>query len=310
MDDLVLLHHWTLVASREIYNSPQVDYCWQTVMPRIAFHRPFVMHGILSLSALHLAYTDRACSNYRTLDASRHHNISLQGFREAVNSITDDKSDALFAFSSLNIIYIFAILRSPANSIDVDSSASRNARVLGNDWIPSIRGVQAVLHPIYNNVRNGPLGPLTDVGNWDDLDVEGDPHPDNISFSRVAETWMDMPEAGIYDETLHALRRSRMYVAQFQTMDQESLGKWGYNRGWAGPLIFLYNAPEMYFTKLRQRQPQALVLFAYFGALLHALNSFWFLEGWGLDVVQVTDEILGDYWRPWMEWPRQAVGLE
>ena len=268
------------------------------------------MHGILSLSALHLAYTDRACSNYRTLDASRHHNISLQGFREAVNSITDDKSDALFAFSSLNIIYIFAILRSPANSIDVDSSASRNARVLGNDWIPSIRGVQAVLHPIYNNVRNGPLGPLTDVGNWDDLDVEGDPHPDNISFSRVAETWMDMPEAGIYDETLHALRRSRMYVAQFQTMDQESLGKWGYNRGWAGPLIFLYNAPEMYFTKLRQRQPQALVLFAYFGALLHALNSFWFLEGWGLDVVQVTDEILGDYWRPWMEWPRQAVGLE
>lgn len=309
MDDLVLLHHWTLFTSRDIYQSPPVDYCWQTLLPRIAFHNPFVMHGILGLTALHLAHTDSSCGQYRILDASRHHNTSLQGFREAINHVTDDNSDALFAFSFLNIFYTFAILRSVNGGIDIDTSSTRNARVLGNEWIPMIRGVQAVLAPIYDRVRLGPLSPLTNVGNWEELDVNSDLHPDDESIRRVSETWADMLDAHLYDEALLILRKCRLYIAQFQTMGQEDLQKWGYNRGWAGPLLFLFTAPEAYFTRLHQRQPQALVVFAYFGALLHGLNSIWFLEGWGRDVVEVTDEILGDYWRPWMEWPRKVVGL-
>lgn len=309
MDDMVLLHHWTLFTSRDIYQSQPVDYCWQTVLPRIAFHHPFVMHGILSLAALHLAHTDPSCEKYRTLDASRHHNTSLQGFRKAINHVTDENSDALFAFSFLNIIYTFAILRQTRSDDDMGNSKSRNARVLGNEWIPMIRGVQAVLVPVYDRVRLGPLSPLTLIGNWDELNVESDSHPDDDTFRRASETWIDSPDAYFYDEALLILRRCRLYIAQFQTMDDESLRKWGYNRGWAGPLLFLFTAPEAYFTRLHQRQPQALVIFAYFGALLHGLNKFWFLEGWGREVVQVIDEILGDYWRPWMQWPRDTVGL-
>jgi hypothetical protein len=92
-------------------------------------------------------------------------------------------------------------------------------------------------------------------------------------------------------------------------MDAKSLPNWGYNRGWAGPLVFLHLAPEEYFTQLHQRQPPALILYAYFGALLHKMNDFWFMEGWGRDVVQVVDELLGDYWISWMKWPKGVVDI-
>jgi hypothetical protein len=46
-----------------------------------------------------------------------------------------------------------------------------------------------------------------------------------------------------------------------------------------------------------------------FGTLLDELIVFWFLVGWGREVVQVTDEMLGDYWSQWMAWPKSMVGI-
>jgi hypothetical protein len=62
-------------------------------------------------------------------------------------------------------------------------------------------------------------------------------------------------------------------------MDEATLAEWGFNRAWARPMFFIYFAPEKYFTLLQERQPAALILYAYFGALLHGLDSYWFLKG-------------------------------
>ncbi|KAH8883718.1 hypothetical protein GQ53DRAFT_698913 [Thozetella sp. PMI_491] len=310
INDLALLHHWTISTSRDIVRCPRVDHCWQTIFPRIASQHPFVMHGILSLAALHLAYTDVASKEERTLDAIRHHSTSLQGFRENILHMSDKNSEGLFVSSTLNIIYIFGMLGRPSrcNIADVDPR-SRTARALGTEWIPMIRGVQAVLHRVYDHVRFGPLSPLLNLGNWDELDLNGEPLPDDDHLRRIQDTWALSGEAETYNETLQILRKCYLYVTQFKTMDEQTLEQWGYNRDWAGPLAFLHFAPDEYFTRLHQRQPPALVIFAYFGALLHGLNDSWFLEGWGRDIVEIVDELLGDYWRPWTDRPRQAVGL-
>ena len=313
MHDLVLLHHWTLFTSRDIPQSPSADYCWHTVFPRIAFRHPFVMHGILSLAALHLAHGDPSSREQHTLNASRHHSISLQGLHRAIDHIGDDNADALFAASVLNVIYIFAMMKPfnhGARGIS-DSSRSRIICALGTEWIPMIRGVRVVLQPVYERVRLGPLSPLINLGSWDDLDVDLNPSPDDDVFRSIRECWSQSPELDkqYYDETLQILRKCRLYITQSTTMDARSLPIWGHNRGWAGPLVFLHLAPEEYFTRLHQRQPPALILYAYFGALLHNMDGFWFMEGWGRDVVQVVDELLGDYWISLMKWPKGVVGI-
>ncbi|EXK38456.1 hypothetical protein FOXG_12966 [Fusarium oxysporum f. sp. lycopersici 4287] len=309
MNDLALLHHWTISTSLDIVRCPQVDYCWQTVFPRIASRHPFVMHGILSLAALHLAYRKERTKE-SILAAIRHHNTSLQGFRDNILHVTNDNSEGLFVSSALNIIYIFGMLGRPSRSdtAEVDSS-SPTTRALGSEWIPMIRGVRAVLHRVYDHVRLGPLGPLLELGNWNELDMDRELLPEDEYLYQIQETWALSEQNETYNEVLQVLRRCFLYASQFKMMDKQTLEKWSYNRSWAAPLVFLHWAPDEYFMQLQQRQPPALILFAYFGALLHDLNDFWFLEGWGRDIVQIINEQLGSYWRPWMDRPRQAVGL-
>ncbi|KAF2178757.1 hypothetical protein K469DRAFT_695278 [Zopfia rhizophila CBS 207.26] len=87
MDDLVLLHHWSVATSLTIVNTPAVDHIWQIVFVRVGFQHPYVMHGILSLAALHLAYLDPLKRRSLIAMAADHHNKALPGFQTDIRHI-------------------------------------------------------------------------------------------------------------------------------------------------------------------------------------------------------------------------------
>lgn len=266
------------------------------------------MHGILSIAALHLAQREE--NKDRLLDAIRHNNIAIQGFHDNLLHITNENSEGLFISSTLNIIYVFGILGRPSRcSIAASKSGSGNTHALGTGWIPMVQGVRTVLQNVYENVRLGPLSPLLNIGNWEELDVDRELFLDDEHLSTFQELWNRSGQSEMYNEVLQVLQRCYLYANQFKMMDQDALEGWGYNRGWTAPLIFLLHAPEEYFRQLEQRQPTALILYAYFGVLLHDLDDLWFWEGWGRDIVQTVDDQLGSYWQPWIKYPRQVVGL-
>jgi hypothetical protein len=65
--------------------------------------------------------------------------------------------------------------------------------------------------------------------------------------------------------------------------------------------------PKEYFRLQQQRQPLALLIFAYFGALLEQLQQYWWADSCGESIVSVIDDCLGPYWAEWMDWPKQVV---
>ncbi|KAK7588324.1 hypothetical protein V3481_007351 [Fusarium oxysporum f. sp. vasinfectum] len=306
LDDLALLHHWTLSASLDIVKSPAGDHYWQKTFPRIAFQHAFVMHGILSLAALHLAYRQPADKRRLICIAAYHHNIALRGFQQGINQMSDDNSDALFVFSSLNIVYVLAFF----GPLCDNSSAKRKSRILGDGWIPAIRGVNAVLHPVYERVCRGPLSNLTEIGYWEKLDPDQQSVVHDDHFRSAQEVWESSSDAHIYDQTLYLLRKCNAYMGQFETMSREARAKWGYNQDWSAPYIWLLATSKEYLELLQQRQPPALLIFAYFGTLTHALDGSWFMEGWGRSIVGVADELLGGYYDPWMKWPKDIVSID
>ncbi|KAL1591360.1 hypothetical protein SLS60_012059 [Paraconiothyrium brasiliense] len=171
-----LLHHWILSTSQTISESVILDSYWQTVFPQIAFLHPFVMHGILSIAALHLGYLQGANKERRMIDAARHHNVALQGFREHLARPSDDNSDALFACASLNLLYVFGLpIQRHDRQHGEAEPASRISRILGAEWIPMSRGVEAVLQSVYDRVRLGPLRAMLDLRNWVELSPNNEP---------------------------------------------------------------------------------------------------------------------------------------
>ncbi|KAJ3536881.1 hypothetical protein NM208_g6533 [Fusarium decemcellulare] len=308
--DMALLHHWTVSTSHEIYKNSEISTFWQVVVPQIGFEHSFVMNGILGLAALHLAHLNPSEKHRHLVDAASHHSKALQGFQHALNSSDGQNSNALFIWSTLNLVYVFGISGRLSDDLENDSSRmNRNDRILGVEWIPMIRGIEAVVHPTHDAIESGPLGQLMNVGNWFELDPDSNPDAADQYFVRLRNSWEHSPDAETYEEALRVVRKCSFFITQFKDMDAETLNKWGYNRDWSGPLLFIVFAPKPYFDLLHQRQPPALILFAFFGALFHYQNDCWFLGGWGRNIVEVVDDILGGYWRSWIEWPLEVVGL-
>ena len=308
ISDLALLHHWTITASLTIVEAPHALTLWQNVFPRIGFQHAFVLHAILSVSALHLAYLYQDDKTHHLHDAAHHHTLASEGMRACMGDVDRDVSDALFACAAMNILYVFA-MSGPLgdDSKSDDLSAGRRRRALNGEWIAMIHGAGAVLKPAYEQVAKGPLAPLLSIGNWDELDPQG--YPDDERFKKLREAWADSTDAEYYNKALDGLRRCNAFLKQTVTDAEDTAKKWGYNGQWAGPWIWLLAAPEEYFLRLRQRQPLALLILAYFGALLKQLDAYWFIRGWGCDIVIATDEVLGTYWSEWTAWPREAVGI-
>ena len=301
LSDLSLLHHWIFNVCHTICHVPEHLHLFQRVFPEIGFAHPFLNHAILSISALHRAYLTDVDCDHHIARATRHQTAGLAGFQRVVEHIDADNSEALFVWSLFNMMHVLAISRHR-----LTRSSSRKDLALGAEWIPMIRGIDSILYPTHNFIRLGRMAPIMSLGNWDDLD----PGPALATagvdghFCRTRETWAeDAVNAATYDDALRVLRKCRLFIDQFADMDEATLAQWGYNRSLSGPIVFIHFAPPAFFPLLHQRQPPALVLFAFFGALMHRLDDVWFVEGLGREIIEVVDDQLGSYWRPWVSWP-------
>ncbi|KAH7194979.1 hypothetical protein DER44DRAFT_676092 [Fusarium oxysporum] len=310
IEDMALLHHWTVSTSLDIYKNSGLSVACQVTFPQIALKHPFVMQALLGLTALHVAYLDPQERLKYTADAARYHNQGMQGFNEAIHMANDELADALFVWSSLNLFYVFGVSGRLGEGLwDESGWGSRKDRILGTGWIPMARGILAILLPSFSTLRAGPLRELLCVGNFDDMDLDKIMNPDGQRFCQTRDVWKNNPDASIYEKTLWVLRKCRMFMAQFSTMDGEDHSEAEFNRAWQGAFLFVPFVPEEYFSLLHQRQPPALILYAFYGALLHSVNESWFMEGWGYDIVEAIDDLLGSYWRSWVAWPLEVVDL-
>ncbi|KAM5510002.1 sterol uptake control protein 2 [Fusarium oxysporum f. sp. phaseoli] len=311
LNQLHLLHHWTVSTSVDLCRCPKTLYIWQEAFPEIGFRYPFVLHALLGLAALHIAYQSPTERTRGWLVGMYHHNEALTGFQKEISNITEENSEALFTWSICNVLYVFATsnpLRQPVDGNLNSATSLQKEKVLGTEWIPMIRGLRAVLEPTHNYFRCGRMKAIMSLGNWYELDPDRDGQDaEDAFFCRARESWSDSDRAEVYEEALQVLRKCRLYSSQFREMDSETRSNWGYNKEWSAPLMFIHFAPDSYFSLLRQRQPSALILFSLFGALLHKIRNYWFLEGWGKAIVEVIADILGSYWKEWLLWPLQVI---
>ncbi|KAF2021849.1 hypothetical protein BU24DRAFT_384131 [Aaosphaeria arxii CBS 175.79] len=319
LNDLAFLHHWTLTTSRSIVESPQMDHVWQSTFPNIGFRHNFVMQGLLCLSALHIAYLHPPNRRAHMQVAAMYHTQSLNGFRNAIAAADLDHGDALFVGAILAFLCSFVTFGELYEEFTDDSAVgaigamgTRATRVLGADWIPLVRGLEAILGPVYDQIRTGPLEILLDIGNWDDLDPDVHPGVGDEQMLAIRQLWKDDNNHQIYEETLQKLRKGSAWVKHFQATvynPESGAQEPSYNQGWSTPFIWLFMVPEGYLKLQRQRQPIALVLFAYFGTLIQQIDRFWWAQGCAKNIVAVTSECLGPFWDPWIAWPKSFVGL-
>lgn len=62
------------------------------------------------------------------------------------------------------------------------------------------------------------------------------------------------------------------------------------------------------FVKLiEQRRPEALIIIAYYGILIHNARDFWVFGDAGAFMIRSITRFLGSYWAQWLAWPNEVL---
>jgi hypothetical protein len=241
LKDMSLLHHWTVATSHSILPGvPAVNRLWRDVYPEIAYNHAYMMHSLISLSALHIAYVRPSDRRANLHIAAHHHTLALSGFRADTYSIRPENADAILATSTLMFFYAFCTFSKLSDEMvgiqhdgDSASISARTSRILGAEWIPLIHGVGTVVRPVYEYLKEGPLRSTLHLKDWDTMDPDVHPGPDDEHLLRIKQTWADDEHKAIYDEALYVLRKMSAWEVHFNNTWETQQEEWGYNGGYS-----------------------------------------------------------------------------
>lgn len=103
-----------------------------------------------------------------------------------------------------------------------------------------------------------------------------------------------------YDQGVNAFDVAAMQIAHA-----------GINIEMGALLLWPFFVPESVVRDIRMRKPHALTMLAYYAVFLHSQDAaFWFLKGWGRQLLaQICEEIQDQQkFELVLSWPKQQIG--
>lgn len=292
---LRLLLNWTKATALTISRNDSDLRIWQTLVPHEALSNPSLLHGILAVSAIHLALV--ACKQGHEREqwittAEYHQSAAINLFTCLIEENTQLQHIGSFALSSLLIGFAFAF---PLAASGPDHGPSDP---LGEmiQIITLIKSTMDFSAPILTGAKSSEMSQSTYVEETD-LVLSG------FSCSAVSALY-ELNITHILDwEDRQAFHTAIIHLKDFfANIDSgaEPVSK---------TFMWICEIPSHFHRLLQQRHPFALLILAHYCVVLHHLRWIWWISSWGQHVLEVINRTLGPEWRPFMEWVLNATGI-
>lgn len=290
-----LLRHYVTFTSLTLVDRHGTLGIWQQTIPELAHEHPFLMHALLTCSALHLAYKLPSRRHFYLLCAYSHQDVAMLLFRRAVAHVTKSNCHAILACCHLLVIYSFATDQLDESLLLADTS-SLYPGLLCN-WLYFIRNGCHLVCEYWNCIETGPLAPL--ASSWESPILGIDKIQ---SKSRIMERLLSPllqacrePEdeawpSNICDVYRDAATQLGEAFAASQVLTSDDFTTWDAIRVW--PM----HVSTAYMKLLAHGHPAALILLAYYCLLLKRLEPHWYFEG---KAAKLLENILSRLERKW-----------
>ncbi|BCR95789.1 uncharacterized protein AKAW2_20729S [Aspergillus luchuensis] len=291
IQDLELMMQWCTTTYRSVSRNTSVEGIWQGVVPREAMRHPFLMHGILALSALDLGFNcpSGPPKDYYIRTAQAHQSRAVTGLSKIAGRLDQSNCNAAFALSSIMVVFSFALPRTTNKLGDVLNELLNIFRFT--------RGSVDVQGGIINWVADGEFSPLLEC------DTSQPTMPDTSRLAIMSLTRMNADLASrdpahdkdTYDTTIRYLSYSLDKLA----------------RGGETMIIafqWIFQIPPRYLDLLQQRQPFALAILAHYAVIIHSLRGHWWMGEWGARLIREIGQRLGADWKDSISWVVDATG--
>jgi hypothetical protein len=247
----------------------------QEHIPEEATKHSFLMHGVLALSALHLAIIRPAQVNKYASLCDKHQASALASYRQLLTHITEDVADALFALST--IILISSLARATLKASQGDGEGMHYMSV---DSICELlyltRGIREVKEATGERVNRGPFSVVLyghDLAS--DVQVTMSPKISNVFRELDRMVHINCAEQEKKKHCSEAVEYLRsIYEAM---LGNYLIGDLEMGQVWRWTAMLSYD-----FIKLVQAHyPPALVITTHFTVAAMMLREMWFMSNWG-----------------------------
>jgi hypothetical protein len=269
----------------------------------MGFSHQFVLHLILALSALHLGHCRPDRRSSYVAQAERHYVAALQTVATLLPRLDAGNCDAVYM--SAVIICFYHLGRGPRPGDFLAFSKQGEA-----EWLVLLRGVRSIIESKEDTLHEGILAPIVHSNDRQVLpEVECNRMPNfkepmkQLREFIARKTAIEGPNTQTYLQALDSLSQSFIAIYEGQDSSSDESNRFDH-------IIFawLYRASDNYNRCLQEKQPFALIIFAYFTVLLKELDSQWFMRGWVEHIMVGIYGFLPDEFRVWIHWPRERVG--
>ncbi|KPM34701.1 hypothetical protein AK830_g11875 [Neonectria ditissima] len=289
---LVLFHHaQTSMVYTTYFMSPAINIALEW-----AQEAPYAMDQVLALAADHLALQWPENANAHRRDATELQTRALMWFNRDTQDIANQDNDRIviprFLFASLLSIHIiyetFAYYRGSYHAF-IDrfiecTHLHRGVRTVISDSYELI--VETSLRPFIINVRlaseSGYAG--SECAELERLIDNSDLAPATIAACKSAcqsVQWAFNLHANLpSDDHIHAVT--------------------------ALPVLLTAE----YVDALRKHRPEALLVLAYYGVLVHRCRNSWIVGDAGAAVIRLIADYLGTFWAEPLRWPLEVLSTE
>ncbi|KAL1310744.1 hypothetical protein AAFC00_000997 [Neodothiora populina] len=331
--EMELLHHFIMQTGPSLVNSSALQRVWQTGVIDLALKNTFLMHTVLSLSAMHLAYLRQNDSAAYSVQAANHQDVGLAGFRAELQQFSENNCHALFASSILVIFYIPASSGTSINDDMASSFLHETLFVAIIDWIRLIRGCHHIIERGRRWLEQGPTALLVPRRAWysttEPLDERA--RVEDRYLASLERLWApDTPtHMSTYDnEELEAYKDALIKLRQtFARMSHAADGPidecvWCSPHGEVTPgaldgrvprivagVLWSMLIPEKFFELLEQRRPIALILLAHNAIIVKRTSKQWWNKAPAMKTITAVTATLHPQYHAWIEWPQREIGF-
>ncbi|MCJ1281755.1 hypothetical protein MMC26_001078 [Xylographa opegraphella] len=287
--DLSLMRHYALTTSLLLAGRTSFNVYWQDVIPQEAESHPFLMHGLLAITALHLANSHPSQQRFYYDVAVRHQDMAIILFRPTLSALTEENSAAVFAYSAVAAMIAFALPQ-----VSGTPPADPIADLLA--IFKLMRGIYAVLDVARGSIARSKLGPL--IAFEQDLAMLPAPTDAVGALHALAERNRVATEDELVREVYGSVIRNLLSVFEQQLTSMSSRA-----RAFSWPIMITSAFP----VALARREPMALAILAHYGVILHDSRECWWFGTWGRWVVDAVSGALPQEWQVAIQWPKDKI---
>ncbi|CRK20735.1 Sterol uptake control protein 2 like [Verticillium longisporum] len=311
--ELELMHHYSVNTADTLAIRDDVRHIWRHVNPEEGYRHPFIMDGMLAISALHKSLLVPSMrQDYLTL-AAHYQSSGLKGYTLQLPNVNIKNWIPVFCFAALTVIYVSLLPVRCENHVLPEPMPSML------ELFAVTRGMQSFLEPYLENLVTTRFAPLFH-GTQANFNNE-------MAGSRrlVYASYTALDQACIPGDTFAALLRLRAVLAEHVPADAREdyleavvalertaglIADAGMHVDPGMVFIWAYEVSGRVLADVRGHAPAALLLLAHYCVFLRILESrIWYFRGWVKPVLQSIDGLITGEpdFEVGMEWPRGQI---